>query len=178
MYNYDYEADVLLFLRLAKYLHSQNPAALEKILEMYADFDLAFLFELCESIIWEICTDAVFDQEEECEVTFCTFSHPLMNRFCTLSGDWSIVSGQTADAWRWKLGDIAEYYLMGLNYSVSRMECYPRRNHAELRTWFSPDFYDPADFGNSLVDLLLYLQQENQRLENLLKEAEPRKEAA
>ena len=50
MYNYDYEADVLLFLRLAKYLHSQNPAALEKILEMYADFDLAFLFELCESI--------------------------------------------------------------------------------------------------------------------------------
>ena len=61
MYNYDYEADVLLFLRLAKYLHSQNPAALEKILEMYADFDLAFLFELCESIIWEICTDAVFD---------------------------------------------------------------------------------------------------------------------
>ena len=51
MYNYDYEADVLLFLRLAKYLHSQNPAALEKILEMYVDFDLAFLFELCESII-------------------------------------------------------------------------------------------------------------------------------
>ena len=31
MYNYEYEVDVLLFLRLAKYLHSQDPAALEEI---------------------------------------------------------------------------------------------------------------------------------------------------
>lgn len=32
MYGYYYETNILFFLRLAKYLHNQDPAALEKIL--------------------------------------------------------------------------------------------------------------------------------------------------
>lgn len=44
MYDYEYDTDVLLFLRLAKYLHSQNPAALEPILKTYGKFDLMALF--------------------------------------------------------------------------------------------------------------------------------------
>jgi len=178
MYNYEYEVDVLLFLRLAKFLHSQNPAALEAILAMYVDFDLVSLWELCESIIWEICTDVFFDRDDEYEVSFCTFSHPLMSRFCALSGEWSFVSGQSDGAWKRKLGDIAEYYLTGTNYSVGNIECYPGRDSAKLRTWFSPDCYDPAEFGNCLVDMLLCIRRENERLESLLKEAGARKEAA
>lgn len=177
MYDYEYEMDVLLFLRLAKYLHSQNPAALEPILKTYKKFSLIALFELCESIIWEICTDVFFDQDDY-ETSFCTFSHPLMDRFCVLSGEWSFISGQSDGAWRRKLGDIAEYYLMGTNYSVGQLECFPGQNHAKLRTWFSSDCYEPSDFGNSLVDMLLCVQRENERLEGLLKEAGARKEAA
>ena len=177
MYDYEYEMDVLLFLRLAKYLHSHNPAALEPILKTYGKFDLMALFELFESIIWEICTDVFFDQDDY-ETSFCTFSHPLMDRFCALSGEWSFISGQSDGAWRQKLGDIAEYYLMGTNYSVGQLECFPGQNHAKLRTWFSSDCYDPSDFGNSLVDMLLCVQRENERLEGLLKEAGARKEAA
>nr|WP_325212297.1 hypothetical protein [uncultured Oscillibacter sp.] len=178
MYNYEYEVDVLLFLRLAKYLHSQAPAALEEILAMYVDFDLPSLCELCESIVWEICANVFFDQDEEYEAAICTFSHPLMDRFCALSGEWSFTSGQSDDAWRRKLGDIAEYYLMGTSYSVGNIECYPRRDSAKLRTWLSSDCYDPAEFGNSLVDMLLHIQRENEQLESLLKEAGARKEAA
>lgn len=178
MYNYEYEADVLRFLRLAKYLYCQAPAALEAILRVYGNFDLEHLFELCESIIWEICTDVFFDQDDGYETSFCTFSHPLMDRFCALSGEWSFISRQSDGAWQRKLGDIAEYYLMGTNYSVMQLECFPGQNHAKLRTWFSSDCYDPSDFGNSLVDMLLCVQRENERLEGLLKEAGARKEAA
>ena len=178
MYNYEYEVDVLLFLRLAKYLHSQSPAALESILALYVDFDLPSLRELCESIVWEICANVFFDQDEEYEAAICTFSHPLMDRFCALSGEWSFTSGQSDDAWRRKLGDIAEYYLMGTSYSVGNIECYPRRDSAKLRTWLSSDCYDPAEFGNSLVDMLLHIRRENERLESLLKEAGVREEAA
>lgn len=82
MYHYDYETDVLLMLRLAKYLHRQNPAALKEVLEDFPDFDLCLLVDLSERIIWEICTDVVFDMDDEYEISFCTFRHPVISRFC------------------------------------------------------------------------------------------------
>lgn len=186
MYNYEYEVDVLLFLRLAKYLHQQNPEALRKILERYPDFDLCQLYELAGCVIWEICTQAVFDVEhvvsedswEQLDVSFCTFDHPLINRFCELSADWCGVRDQSVGAWQSKLADIVMYFLDEDSHSICRLECYPMGDSARIRVWLSPDCYEPAIFGNALVDMLLFLQRENQRLEGLLKEAEQREEAA
>lgn len=179
MYHYDYEMDVLLTLRLAKYLHRQNPAALKEVLEDFPDFDLCLLFELSERIIWEICTDVVFDMDAENEISFCTFRHPVISRFCALSAEWSSVQGRSAGAWQKKLSDIAEYFLRGTNYSVAALACYPEGYSAKLRTWFSPDCYDSNEFGNVLVDMLLFLQRENERLEELVKNEEnARREAA
>ena len=93
MYNYEYELDILLLLRLAKFLHQQNPDALKEVLEDFPVIDLCLLFELSERIIWEICSHVVFDVEEEFEISFCTFSHPLINRFCKLSTAWSWARG-------------------------------------------------------------------------------------
>lgn len=176
MYNCEYEVDVLLFLRLAKFLHSQDPDTLESILMEYVEFDLPSLAEVCESIIWEICTQVFFDEDAEREIAFCTFSHPFLKRFNELGEKWSRISGQSDGPWRLKFSDIAEYYLLGTNYSVYQLQCYPA--DSRLKTWFSPDCYDPIEFGNSLVDMLLCFQRENERLEGLLKEAEQRKEAA
>lgn len=178
MYHYDYEVDVLLTLRLAKYLHRQNPAALKRLLKVYPDFEICLLFELTERIIWEICTDVVFDMDDEFDISFCTFRHPVISRFCALSADWSGVQGRSAEAWQRKFSDIAEYFLTGTNYSVVRLACYPEGRSARLQTWFSSDCYDSGEFGNVLVDMLLFLQRENERLERMLKEEKARKEAA
>lgn len=176
MYGYEYETDVLFMLRLAKYLYGQDPDALKKVLEIYPEFDLCLLFELSECIIWEICGDVVFDSEDEFEITFCTFAHPIINRFCELSAARN--SGRPTVAWQRKLADIVEYFLRGIHYSVVKIACYSGEGSAKLRAWFSQDCYDSGDFGSSLVDMLLFFQRENERLEWLLKEANTRKEAA
>lgn len=186
MYDYYYELDVLFFLRLARYLHGQDPAALKKILSMAPEFDLLLLGELCESITWAICSQVIIETEllwneylgEEFEITLCTFTHPIINRFCELSTEWCQVSGQSTAAWQEKLSNIAEYYLLGASDSLSRMECRSTGGSAKIRAWFSLDSYDPPSFGNSVVDMLLRVQQENERLEMLLKGTEIREEAA
>ena len=122
MYGYYYETNILFFLRLAKYLHNQDPAALEKILNEMPEFDQYFSDDYCERITYAICSQVVFTDED-------------------------VMDEYTGEA-------------------------------IQISTWFSPDCYDPIAFGNALVDMLLFLQQENERLEGLLNEAKIREEVA
>ena len=39
MYDYEYEADILLFLRLMKFLHTEHPFVLEQIIKDYPAAD-------------------------------------------------------------------------------------------------------------------------------------------
>lgn len=186
MYGYYYETNVLLFLRLAKFLHAQDPAALEDILNESPEFDPFLSGDYCERITYAICTQLVVDSEtvedeyigEDIGIEFWTFSHPLINQFCQLSVEWCRVCGQSTAAWQQKLSDIAEYFLLGENDALCRMECTSKGGSAKIRAWLSPDCYESADFGNALVDMLVFLQRENERLEGLLKEAGTKKEAA
>lgn len=43
MYDYEYENNVLLFLRLLKFLHTDQPEVLEEIIKDYADVFLPIL---------------------------------------------------------------------------------------------------------------------------------------
>ena len=186
MYGYYYETDILLFLRLGKYLYDQDPAALEEILNEAPEFDPYLSGDYCERFTYAICSQLVVDAEvfvdeyigDEITIVFWTFSHPVINRFCQLSMEWCGICGQSTAAWQGKLSDVAEYFLLGENDSLCRMECTSKGGSAKIRTWLSPDCYDPASFGNALVDMLLFLQQENERLEGLLNEAKIREEAA
>ena len=57
MYDYEYEADILLFLRLMKFLHTEHPFVLEQIIKDYPTAD--------EEDIWMILDEllmAVFDE--------------------------------------------------------------------------------------------------------------------
>lgn len=178
MYGYQYEDDILQVLRLAKYLHQQDPDKLEMILHLYdGPFDEDMMYELTEGVIWEIFSDVIFDSDPETEGAVNTFSHPLIGRFCALSREWNRERGCFANAWQKKLSDIAEYYLMGADYSVWRVECRPTGLSANIKVWLSLDCYDTLKFGNALVDMLLCIQRENELLEKLLAENEC-KEAA
>ena len=82
MYGYYYETNILFFLRLAKYLHNQDPAALEKILNEMPEFDQYFSDDYCERITYAICSQVVFTDEdvmdeytgEAIQISTCFFS--------------------------------------------------------------------------------------------------------
>ncbi len=179
MYGYQYENDVLRFLRLAKYLHQQDPGKLEALLRLYdGPLNEDMIYELTEEIIWGIFPDVMADEDPETGGAIDTFSHPLIKRFCALSREWILESGYTTNTWLKKLADIAEYYLLGAGYSVWETKCHLTGTSAKIKVWLSADCYDPLEFGNALVDMLLCVQRENERLEELLSKNEQREEAA
>ena len=141
MYHYDYEEYVLLILRMAKYLYHQDPAALRGILAVFDVYDVDAMSEMTESLIWEICPDVVFEDDDENGICIATFSHPVINRFCVLSMERSRACGGSVDSWQRKLCDAVEFYLKGTGYSVWELECRPHGNSAEIRALFSPDCY-------------------------------------
>jgi len=191
MYGYRREEDLLLSLRLMKYLHQQDPAALKKILELEDSFDEDTIPIIAEYAVWEICQDSVgsyevmhveydFDGETYCdeyEVEAAEFTHPAIIRFGRLSSKWNSLKGYPIGAWQGKFSLAVNYFLGGCE-SFCNLECLTRGASGRIKVWLSPDCYDPLEFGNALVDLLLWLQKENERLERALKEAEYGKEAA
>ena len=81
MYDYEYENDVLLFLRLLKFLHTEHPFALEQIIKDYPTAD--------EEDIWMILDEllmAVFDEgapDEGDDMMTVRFSDERIDRLYT-----------------------------------------------------------------------------------------------
>ena len=81
MYDYEYEADILLFLRLMKFLHTEHPFVLEQIIKDYPTAD--------EEDIWMILDEllmAVFDEgapDEGDDMMTVRFSDERIDRLYT-----------------------------------------------------------------------------------------------
>lgn len=81
MYDYEYENDVLLFLRLLKFLHTEYPFVLEQIIKDYPTAD--------EEDIWMILDEllmAVFDEgapDEGDDMMTVRFSDERIDRLYT-----------------------------------------------------------------------------------------------
>ena len=81
MYNYEYEDDILLFLRLMKFLHTEHPFVLEQIIKDYPTAD--------EEDIWMILDEllmAVFDEgapDEGDDMMTVRFSDERIDRLYT-----------------------------------------------------------------------------------------------
>ena len=178
MYDYEYEDDVLMVLRLMKYLHQQDPQELEMLLNWYKTFNSDTFYECAESVIWSIFDDTQVEDDDE--ITIETFRHPALKRFYHLGRQWCVSLGCNANVWRRTVQDVVQYFLVGGSYSVWNLKYAFSPENVEIKVWLSPDSYEPIPFGNSLVDLLRYLQRENERLAALLsdQELEERKEAA
>lgn len=85
MYGYRYEEDILHILRLLKFLHMQNPKVTARILAGRQEETEDDLYTLAEDILWELFDDVEFDTDEMDETTVVAFSHPLIDKFLSLS---------------------------------------------------------------------------------------------
>lgn len=168
MYGFEYEDDALMLLRAMKYLYQQDPEALRDALSEFwpVDLDMAYdmVFELMNGIFSDL--DILFDESDELE-TLC-FSHPVLNRFLALCGELAAIRGRSNGASYLKLQDMVEYFTIGLSNSVFDLKCHFVMSSVSLEIVLSPDCYEPLLFLDSLVRLLLYVQQENEHLERLI----------
>lgn len=180
MYGYDdYEEDVLLVLRVLKYLHGvQTREEFLKTLNHCTEAGMDGLYELADTFTWEIFPAAVFDIDEEWDATTMSFSHPNIDRYLSLAGRLDTTHGHRL-ALRKRLEDIALYFCT-VTDSVTGVQFSPMGESTCVKLRFSPDCYDTLGFANSMVDLLRYLGRENRRLEKLYLEQqnESDKEAA
>ena len=75
MYDYEYEEDVLLTLRLLKYLQEENPDRAQDAVAVFKTLAPEDPYEFIEYTFWDIFTDITFDSDEAEELTIATFSH-------------------------------------------------------------------------------------------------------
>lgn len=184
MYDYEYEEDVLLTLRLLKYLQEESPARAQEAAELFRTLDPEDPCEFVEYTFWAIFTDLIFDSDVADELTVATLSHPKIDRFFSLARQLELMGGEISGAIQRKVHDVVEFFLCGPTHSVLQLNTQAVGSSIKIELWLSPDCYDHLPFVNSFIDMLLYFQQENQRLEELIRtkkqktEDLPREEAA
>lgn len=172
MYGYEYEDDILLILRLLKYLHEQDPKTAERLSAYWGELDLDYPFDMAEGILWEIFSNAEFDEDLESETTVTTISHPIIDRLYELGRELEGIQGKHRGSWHQKIHDIAEFFIYGASYSVADLNMSVISGTVKIQVRYSYDCYDSIRFGNSLIDVLLYCQQEHERLKKLIERAE------
>ena len=109
MYDYDdYEEDVLLVLRVLKYLHGvQTREEFLKTLNHCTEAGMDELYELADTFTWELFPAAVFDIDEEWDATTMSFSHPNIDCYLSLTGRLDTTHGHRL-ALRKRLEDISD----------------------------------------------------------------------
>ena len=109
MYDYEYEEDVLLTLRLLKYLQEESPARAQEAVEAFKTLVPEDPYEFIEYTFWDIFTDITFASDEAEELTIATFSHREINRFYALLARLELIEGQQTGASQKKVHDIVEF---------------------------------------------------------------------
>lgn len=172
MYDYEYEQDALLALRLLKFLHQQDKDALYNLLKEFECSNIEYLVRCAEFSVWEIFSDVIFTTDPEWDTDIATFSHPTIDRFYDLGNRWCAAHGILRSAWRKKVEDTARYFVGGISCEAAELNFTFSVTHITLRIKFSPDGSEPLLFGNAMVDMLLYMEREIQRLEAGMQKAD------
>lgn len=181
MYGIEYEDDILLLLRMIKFLHMQSPDAAHIFCQSYPVVDMEELLMVIDEVMWDIFDDVNFFFDEEYEATVVQCSHPIIDRLYEQGRASDPKHGSRQSVWSKKLHDITEYFVLGATNSVYKFSQHIAGDHVVLEFCLSPDYYEPLYFANSLVDLLRYCQCSIRRIEAKLAERETeniRKEAA
>ena len=181
MYGIEYEDDILLLLRMIKFLHMQSPDAAHIFCQSHPVVDMEELLMVIDEVMWDIFDDVNFFFDEEYEATVVQCSHPIIDRLYEQGRASDPKHGSRQSVWSKKLHDITEYFVLGATNSVYKFSQHIAGDHVILEFCLSPDYYEPLYFANSLVDLLRYCQCSIRRIEAKLAERETeniRKEAA
>lgn len=172
MYGIEYEDDILLLLRMIKFLHMQSPDAAHIFCQSHPVVDMEELLMVIDEVMWDIFDDVNFFFDEEYEATVVQCSHPVIDRLYELGRASDPKHGSRQNVWSKKLHDITEYFVLGATNSVYKFSQHIAGDHVVLEFCLSPDYYEPLYFANSLVDLLRYCQCSIRRIEAKLAERE------
>ena len=80
MYGIEYEDDILLLLRMIKFLHMQSPDAAHIFCQSHPVVDMEELLMVIDEVMWDIFDDVNFFFDEEYEATVVQCSHPIIDR--------------------------------------------------------------------------------------------------
>lgn len=177
MYDYEYEFDVLLGLRLLKLLHMINPEAMEEPLRMFPTIPPDELYLIASPVFWGIFESMEYELEEEFEVEWMTISHPALDRLYALGSTQKGRYGTLGGAWKKKIQDAVEYFLVGPSNSVFDLRFKFAFGHVEIGIALSPEYFEGTLFANNLIDLFRYFEQDLAYLESKLAEGQVECEA-
>ena len=166
MYDYEYEFDVLLALRLLKLLHMINPEAMEEPLRMFPTLPPDELYLIVSPVLWGIFESMEYEREEEFEVEWMTISHPTIDRLYALGSMQKGKHSAISAAWKKKIQDAVEYFLVGPSNSVFDLRYRYPFGHVEIGIALSPEYFEGTLFANNLIDLLRYFGQDLKYLES------------
>ncbi len=175
MYDYEYEESILLALRLLAFLREDHPETFTTLIQEIEELNLDSAYELADLFLIGVggFLDLGTADEEDSELSVLQIFHPSINRFLTLNEACKAIGMVShVEQVRKKIQDVVEFYATGLTSSVYDMDISFSAHTVHIRLTLSPDYYSPLEFANSLIDMLLYIRQENQRLEALLEKSE------
>ena len=108
MYGIEYEDDILLLLRMIKFLHMQSPDAAHIFCQSHPVVDMEELLMVIDEVMWDIFDDVNFFFDEEYEATVVQCSHPVIDRLYELGRASDPKHGSRQSVWSKKLHDISE----------------------------------------------------------------------
>lgn len=118
MYGIEYEDDILLLLRMIKFLHMQSPDAAHIFCQSHPVVDMEELLMVIDEVMWDIFDDVNFFSDEEDEATVVQCSHPIIDRLYEQGRASDPKHGSRQSVWSKKLHDITEYFVLGATNSV------------------------------------------------------------
>ena len=162
MYDYEYEDEILIFLRFMKFLHIYEPEALKLLIKEHPKVDEDEIYMILDELLWTFFDDA--GPYEDDEMTTVCFSDERIDRLYEL-GCKGCQSLREIRAWQEKIEDIFLFYVVGASYSVFDVAYHFSATHATIDITLSPDCYDPEPFLNSVINMILHCQQELRHME-------------
>lgn len=164
MYDYEYEDDVLLVLRVLKLLKERQPERYRGICEQYKDVEWQFFDELAWACVWELFDETFNDFDPDYEVEIMVIEDAALDQFwVNLQKNARASDCYSPMACRSYIQDTVEYFLRASGYTVAGIECVAHEKSLKLKLWISPDTYNPVEFATDIVTFLQYLQAENEK---------------
>lgn len=171
MYDHEYEWQILGFLRILKYIWQRNKSILADLVRDYrcGEIDTEDIFELSVMLLVEyICVDYLPEDDPNDfygeEYTCYLLMESELDEYLALIAKLEEVHFNTARCTGWnKLRDAVEMFVGNVLFDFKIARC-DSGGGCEIYLWPPPDYYDPIEFANSIIDLMAYIGAEIDRM--------------
>lgn len=175
MYDHEYEWQILGFLRMLKYVWLRDKNILTDIKGDYrcAEISAEDIFELSLLLLTEyICCDYPPEDDPDDfygpEYTCYLLLEAELDAYLDLIAKLEEIHFNTAGCTgRNKLRDAVEMFAGNVLYDFKIVQ---RDDGCVVYLWPPPDWYDPIEFANAIIDLMTYIDAENIRMKAQLSE--------